>query len=117
MTLNDPGERSVTNKGPEAETLRDRPVTPKLRRNPVAIRHPFRAFHLVGAIGFEPTTPCAQGRCATRLRYAPTLLLSRLLIIAEPYRLASSNFAKENISGFIINFHDACFPLWRGGVC
>src|SRR5437016_2822797 len=29
---------------------------------------------LVGAIGFEPTTPCAQGRCATRLRYAPTLL-------------------------------------------
>src|SRR5438128_11961910 len=28
---------------------------------------------LVGAIGFEPTTPCAQGRCATRLRYAPTL--------------------------------------------
>jgi hypothetical protein len=30
---------------------------------------------LVGAIGFEPTTPCAQGRCATRLRYAPTILI------------------------------------------
>ena len=29
---------------------------------------------LVGAIGFEPMTPCAQGRCATRLRYAPTRL-------------------------------------------
>jgi hypothetical protein len=28
--------------------------------------------NLVGAIGFEPMTPCAQGRCATRLRYAPT---------------------------------------------
>ena len=28
---------------------------------------------LVGARGFEPPTPCAQGRCATRLRYAPTL--------------------------------------------
>src|SRR5208282_488264 len=28
---------------------------------------------LVGARGFEPRTPCAQGRCATRLRYAPTL--------------------------------------------
>ena len=27
---------------------------------------------LVGAAGFEPATPCAQGRCATRLRYAPT---------------------------------------------
>lgn len=25
----------------------------------------------IGAAGFEPTTPCAQGRCATRLRYAP----------------------------------------------
>ena len=29
---------------------------------------------LVGARGFEPRTPCAQGRCATRLRYAQTLL-------------------------------------------
>src|SRR2546428_186174 len=27
---------------------------------------------MVGATGFEPATPCAQGRCATRLRYAPT---------------------------------------------
>src|SRR5712692_4210713 len=25
---------------------------------------------LVGARGFEPPTPCAQGRCATGLRYA-----------------------------------------------
>ena len=30
---------------------------------------------LVGATGFEPATPCAQGRCATRLRYAPTFFL------------------------------------------
>src|SRR5215475_5442766 len=29
---------------------------------------------VVGATGFEPATPCAQGRCATRLRYAPTRL-------------------------------------------
>jgi hypothetical protein len=27
---------------------------------------------LVGASGFEPETSCAQGRRATRLRYAPT---------------------------------------------
>ncbi len=27
---------------------------------------------LVGASGFEPGTSCAQGRRATRLRYAPT---------------------------------------------
>jgi hypothetical protein len=30
-------------------------------------------LYLVGARGFEPPTPCAQGRCATRLRYAPTV--------------------------------------------
>src|ERR1700733_16133339 len=29
---------------------------------------------LVGAARFELTTPCAQGRCATRLRYAPTII-------------------------------------------
>ena len=28
-------------------------------------------IRLVGAAGFEPATTCAQGRCATRLRYAP----------------------------------------------
>ena len=31
---------------------------------------------LVGAGRFERPTPCAQGRCATRLRYAPTFYLS-----------------------------------------
>ena len=30
---------------------------------------------LVGAGRFERPTPCAQGRCATRLRYAPTISL------------------------------------------
>src|SRR5438552_328956 len=42
----------------------------KLRthRNPP----PERLAMVVGARGFEPRTPCAQGRCATRLRYAPT---------------------------------------------
>ncbi len=34
---------------------------------------------LVGAVGFELTTPCAQGRCATRLRYAPTFAASLIL--------------------------------------
>ena len=27
---------------------------------------------MVGTAGFEPTTPCPPGRCATKLRYAPT---------------------------------------------
>ena len=34
---------------------------------------------LVGARGFEPPTPCAQGRCATGLRYAPTLLIFHIV--------------------------------------
>ena len=42
-------------------------------RNPRSVRLRLNSGELVGAIGFEPTTPCAQGRCATRLRYAPTL--------------------------------------------
>ena len=34
---------------------------------------------LVGAGRFELPTPCAQGRCATRLRYAPTFEASLIL--------------------------------------
>ena len=30
---------------------------------------------MVGTAGFEPATPCPPGRCATKLRYAPTRLL------------------------------------------
>ncbi len=43
---------------------------------------------LVGAEGFEPPTLCSQSRCATRLRYAPTLLLivSRTDSIPNPCR-------------------------------
>jgi hypothetical protein len=36
-------------------------------------------FSLVGAGRFERPTPCAQGRCATRLRYAPTSEASSIL--------------------------------------
>ena len=28
---------------------------------------------MVGPAGFEPTTLCSQSRCATKLRYGPTL--------------------------------------------
>ena len=55
---------------------------------------------MVGARGFEPRTSCAQGRRATRLRYAPTvtalfilkhfptLLLIRKAIATGPARIA-----------------------------
>jgi hypothetical protein len=35
---------------------------------------------LVGASGFEPETSCAQGRRATRLRYAPTVCTFTILL-------------------------------------
>ena len=35
---------------------------------------------LVGARRFELRTPCSQSRCATRLRYAPTIQPIRIII-------------------------------------
>src|ERR1017187_1302608 len=56
---------------------------------------------LVGAGRFERPTPCAQGRCATRLRYAPTF--SALLILNHfpnfRYRPACPNRAKTSELG------------------
>jgi hypothetical protein len=40
------------------------------------LRNNFFIFNMVGAGRFERPTPCAQGRCATRLRYAPTFYSS-----------------------------------------
>ena len=37
---------------------------------------------LVGAVGFEPTTPWSQTRCTTRLCYAPIHLSFRIKLIA-----------------------------------
>lgn len=34
---------------------------------------PEKPFLLVGAKGFEPSTPWSQTKCATKLRYAPTM--------------------------------------------
>jgi hypothetical protein len=44
---------------------------------------------MVGAEGFEPPTLCSQSRCATRLRYAPTLLL-RCCSDSNPTRVPAS---------------------------
>jgi hypothetical protein len=53
-------------------------------------------FLLVGAARFELTTPCAQGRCATRLRYAPTFAASLILnhFLDFRYRPACPNRSK-----------------------
>lgn len=29
------------------------------------------SLNLVGVVGLEPTTPCSQSRCSTKLSYAP----------------------------------------------
>ena len=44
---------------------------------------------MVGAAGFEPATLCSQGRCATKLRYAPTYFGTGLLRIAGQVFIAS----------------------------
>src|SRR5579863_8072157 len=46
--------------------------------------------NLVGAGRFERPTPCAQGRCATRLRYAPTcedLFILNHFLIGHPFKI------------------------------
>ena len=44
-----------------------------------------RGRKMVGAIGFEPTTPSPPAKCATRLRYAPTCGLYSDIVIALQY--------------------------------
>src|SRR5258707_4180901 len=57
-------------------------------------------IQLVGAGRFERPTPCAQGRCATRLRYAPTLHPPILALSGPVPPLAFS----------ILDFLDESFP-------
>src|SRR5438876_10494355 len=50
--------------------MKEREMTAEI--HPSSLR-PHPSGKLVGARGFEPPTPCSQSRCATRLRYTPTL--------------------------------------------
>ena len=43
-------------------------------------RSNYQWIGMVGAEGFEPPTLCSQSRCATRLRYAPTVCLDCTVI-------------------------------------
>jgi hypothetical protein len=51
---------------------------------------------VVGATGFEPATPCAQGRCATRLRYAPTLKILNFTTVSRSSPVRVLRFPGEN---------------------
>ncbi len=83
---------------------------------------------MVGAAGFEPATPCAQGRCATRLRYAPTLSILLQFSAARPF--ACFAFLAETLPELRLRHplvgHPAgaqrrppsvpvCPTCWRGG--
>src|SRR5215203_3253561 len=62
---------------------------PRLRRPPL---YPTDLQAAVCAVGigaprFELGTPCAQGRCATRLRYAPTETRRRVSVSQGPDRV------------------------------
>ena len=44
-------------------------------------------FKMVGAKGFEPSTPCPPDKCATRLRHAPTQLYNLFNYIQNIFKL------------------------------
>jgi hypothetical protein len=50
-----------------------------------------RKMILVGASGFEPEASCAQGRRATRLRYAPTSDTYMILLYFPAWFLVTIN--------------------------
>src|SRR6476620_6844919 len=55
-----------------------------------------REIFLVGAPGFEPGASCAQGRRATRLRYAPTVdTVLILLYLYFPFLVAITTAVTE----------------------
>src|SRR5690242_13655070 len=79
--------------------IAERPPCVHSRVHPMLFCPPTRdkqLKRLVGAGRFERPTPCAQGRCATRLRYAPT---SEALLILNHFndlrhRPGGPNWAK-----------------------
>ena len=64
---------------------------------------------MVGAIGFEPTTPCAQGRCATRLRYAPTLAALILNYITKAGQTHASQAQAALVPSYLYNLRTDIF--------
>ena len=49
---------------------------------------------MVGAEGFEPPALCSQSRCATRLRYAPTVFID---CIANWIEAAKARFEHPSV--------------------
>ena len=45
------------------------PTTPAWKAEVLPLN--YTRINMVGATGFEPATPCSQGRCSTKLSYTP----------------------------------------------
>jgi hypothetical protein len=75
---------------------------------------------MVGAPGFEPGASCAQGRRATRLRYAPTFLRSYstafYVIVFNGDRLPAPKLCRKTI-GCRMKPTDAMIRLSATCVC
>ena len=54
---------------------------------------------MVGAEGFEPPTPCSQNRCATRLRYAPSM--AEMCVLHDLFLIGKQIHVSE---GGMVNF-------------
>jgi hypothetical protein len=67
---------------------------PRLRR---PLLFPPELLARVGASRFERPTPCSQGRCATRLRHAPSL--TQLTQAANPLNRARANHFRHDQGG------------------
>ena len=66
---------------------------------------------MVGAKGFEPSTPATPLRCATRLRYAPKILikhatLTRVTLSYKEIRTETENLIKPGDQSLESNFED-----------
>ena len=71
---------------------------------------------MVGARGFEPPTPCAQGRCATRLRYAPTKRKASRFLILTDFPVPSRSGCLGVYRGSSLLLKSCFFKLGIGGV-
>jgi hypothetical protein len=77
---------------------------------------------LVGAEGFEPPTLCSQSRCATRLRYAPTVLfdcivnrIQTALALPHAAQLQSGEASARLEAGAWLVSFDATIERMHGG--
>ena len=64
---------------------------------------------VVGAIGFEPTTPASRTLCATRLRYAPTKTIF-FLTGCYYYKRSSSPPSRMKKMKIVSDREDCVFP-------